>query len=552
MKCPNCSFNNQAGDLTCKICDTQLELNSELSTDTVSLDNALKEMFGKEASDLPSWEPLDSKEEPREIPIEDLPKPTPESEPSLEPAQEVSKPSMAQLEPAEEPEEASISDTQEIMSDTIIPIPQFSEPEPETDPEPELEPETDPEPEPEPDIPVIDEKYSKFLPDAPILDSNEKENQDQYSQQLFEDNTEKESEIDEFMNRNDTKPKKRLNIIIIFLLVILLILLSIFIYKLINNWRENKNPTETTTTAASSESSKYDTKGINATVNKFFYDLELYFTQNDNSVLTQFLNPIEAAKKLGELRDLDVLSLLSDIEITPNEDGTATVKTVVTNLEGDKAYQRDVNWKISLEESKKPEDNNKLVVKEFSHDFTLENDSTVKEQIKYETTTVTVNEDSTESDTTQTTTQITSTETTTKTTTTEPTTESADYSGYITTGGFRGGNSSVKNLSLDSIRYGRHAHYQRIVLDFGPDSAEGIPSYNANMSSAGKKIEITVRGIDSSDAVINLPSWLAAESADLQILDGEIKITIMLSNSSQYRIFGLDNPARIVIDFANQ
>jgi len=144
---------------------------------------------------------------------------------------------------------------------------------------------------------------------------------------------------------------------------------------------------------------------------------------------------------------------------------------------------------------------------------------------------------------------------------TQTTTEAAALSGFISSGGFSGGLGSF-GQDVAFARYGYHQSYERIVFDIyewigGEPStrAEKITLYATNISADGKTISITLNGaIDAyaRSSGIDLKGSSVIKSVDyMDPGNGDaVAIIISLSQKSQYKVFELKSPAKLVVDIA--
>lgn len=144
---------------------------------------------------------------------------------------------------------------------------------------------------------------------------------------------------------------------------------------------------------------------------------------------------------------------------------------------------------------------------------------------------------------------------------TQTTTEAVTLSGFISSGGFSGGEGTF-GQDVAFARYGYHQSYERIVFDIyewlggePTTRAERITLYATNISADGKTISITLNGaIDAyaRSSGIDLKGSPFIKSIDyMDPGNGDaVAIIISLSQKSQYKVFELKSPAKLVVDIA--
>ena len=175
-------------------------------------------------------------------------------------------------------------------------------------------------------------------------------------------------------------------------------------------------------------------------------------------------------------------------------------------------------------------------------------------------------------------TTVTSTEVTTEKQTTEsnaePTTEPAKTTeasseansstllkGFKSSGSFSGGEKD-SGQDVAFVRHGRHETFERLAFDLyewiggRPTQPEDVvTSYDAAISDDGRTISVIVNGAIeayASQSGVNLSNSANIESVSYNYFGNSeaVAITIILKQPSQYKVFNLVSPAKLVVDIA--
>lgn len=609
MNCPNCDYGGLNKDSKiCDVCGIELDANIDiLSSDTISLDKALKEMFKKSNSEKKSSSKIqiqtevpkkddgddfdedyspDSSDELDELaPVYPASRKTTQTGskeeksswrplksdettnalPAVEPKEPVAPETTVTPEEPEEPEVSEEPEEPEMPEEPVEPV--VSE-EPEAPKEPKEpketeEPVADPAPtakiEPEPDLSEIkftieEDKAEKIdisnlseipvkIPRAGNLNGLKPKPAEplEPADTINPEERDDESGDEPAQLQLTKKSKNILGTVLIGILFIILIAVIIFMIFTFSSWKKDEEEVPETTTPTATEPTTLNSKQVENTVQEFFKELELYFTEDDNTVLARFLNPVAAAKKMGEVQKLPTIQSLSVESIAMQGEDAYQVVTSVLNSDKGQRYIRDIVWTLKIEK-----DENKLVVKDFSNDFTMQADLLNRKIFDKDARgdqTTTQPEETSETSTAATT-------TTAPTTTKVQTTTEEILEGFVAAGVFRGGNDSVKSAKLLNRRIGNHAKYERLVFDFD-NSGELVPKYKAELDATGTTIVVNIYGVTNLESQSAAPDWSNIKSVDV-VSDtrDSVKITIKLGKRAEFKAFGLNSPARLIIDIA--
>lgn len=125
-------------------------------------------------------------------------------------------------------------------------------------------------------------------------------------------------------------------------------------------------------------------------------------------------------------------------------------------------------------------------------------------------------------------------------------------------------------LTLRSLRHAPHPSYYRIVFDLGLQEgtlAQSVPRAETSYRDTDRSIELTIHGV-RHDLTGNRPlrkesgePWGAPVPIDkppvahlarvLVLDDSAVAYRIQLTRKARYRLLGLTDPARIVVDVEN-
>lgn len=344
-------------------------------------------------------------------------------------------------------------------------------------------------------------------------------------------------------------------------LLLLLLALKVFIPELPWKYESTIVITETTEVESTEIESTTET-ALNlgddlslVPVNAFFNMLPDFINRGNLTILGLFENSQEALEVLTSFAVIGNLEKITEATLTESditEDSAMfTVTTLTNRLIDGQQTQTDSVW-----------------------DFRsiLKNDIWVLESLAFETgetvtqnttekTTETTTEKVTETSTAETTEATTKETTTEEITTAETTTEAPLLSGFSSSGNFSGGKfESGQDIAF--ARYGYHDTYERLAFDLyawiggKPDQpADSVTSYTANLSDDGRTISIILTGAIeayASQSTLNLTNSANIDSVSYNYFgNGDaVAITISLKQRSQFKVFNLESPAKLVVDIA--
>lgn len=364
---------------------------------------------------------------------------------------------------------------------------------------------------------------------------------------------------------SDSEPRQRPGYntrIIIATFGVLIVLIALFKVGLLDApWRyENGNLETTEATEALTESTTSIAANNDITIgdlpamtpiNNFLNALPDFINKGNLVILADFKRSQDALEVLTPFANIGNLEKISAYEVVSSdatdEEGIFTVNTQLNRLINGQQTVVNAIWNFAVVNQSGTWKIDALGV---------QTEGLIIASKPIETTTESI---SPTEPATQPATQPTTQATTEKTT--EATTESTALSGFISSGGFSGGEGSF-GQDVAYARYGFHQTYERIVFDIyewigGQPSTrtERITLYASNISADGKTISITLNGaIDAyaRTSGIDLKGSQNIKSVDyMDPGNGDaVAIIISLTQKSQYKVFELKSPARLVIDIA--
>jgi hypothetical protein len=385
-----------------------------------------------------------------------------------------------------------------------------------------------------------------------------------------------EDEVDEAFNsfdEEDTQPSISKNKVIFMslLAVMLLVLLALKFFWSGMPWKYETNEdaivsTEVESTEAENTTETVFTLGEEASltpVNDFFNLLPEFINRGNLSILSLFENSQDALEVLTSFAVIGNLEKIAEATLIESESTADSavykVFTVTNRLINGQQTQTASTWDFRalykndmwLLESMAVETGDYIAA-----------DSTepVTQQMTEQST-----EGTTEKPTTTNPTKEPSTESTKEPDkTTEATSESNSATllkGFTSSGSFSGGEKS-SGQDVAFVRHGSHDTFERLAFDFyewigGRPSqpVDVITSYSAAISDDGRTISIIVTGAIeayASQSILNLNNSANIDSVSYNYFgSGEaVAITIILKNPSQYKVFNLVSPAKLVVDIA--
>ncbi|GAB6107596.1 AMIN-like domain-containing (lipo)protein [Fusibacter bizertensis] len=369
--------------------------------------------------------------------------------------------------------------------------------------------------------------------------------------------------------RKETKPSTKedddnevpqYSLKVIFIVIAILILLAIIfktgLIKLPWKYQNEQNTTQAITTEVTTESTEATTEVVInlgseaqlAPVNTFYDYLPEFVNKGNLNILTLFKSSQEALDLLTTFSSEGNIETIHSAKLTASEmnesDATFTVDTIMDRLIEGKQTKMISTWDfhIVLDKASWYIDSLGVTSQEYS-------------DVPSETT----SSQETTAETSQETTAATTAPATTAPVTTEP--ALFDYTGFIASGSFSGGKAST-GQDVGSARYGDHDDFERIAFDVfkwnggnPQDTVDEITSYTATISADGKKITINLTG--AIDAYASLKPLELGGSPNVESIkyslsgpNESVQIDIVLKNASQFKVFNLKSPARLVVDIA--
>ncbi|OJV62351.1 MAG: hypothetical protein BGO41_06020 [Clostridiales bacterium 38-18] len=368
------------------------------------------------------------------------------------------------------------------------------------------------------------------------------------------------SDNDEEISRNSY----RVIFIVLAILILLFIIFKSGIIKL--PWKYDNEKDNVTTEATEMESSEETTEATTfesvnlgqapaiEPLNLFFNYLPEFSNKGNLNITTLFVNSSDALSVLTEFAGIGKIEGIESISVTDSEindsDATFTIDTVIRQNSNGTSQTNDVQWDFRVINQ-----NNEWRLDGISYSASLSSGSVNASEPP--STTEPNGEQTTEPTQAQTTeaTKPSTTETTTTSTT------EYDYSGFKSSGTFNGGSLS-SGQDVGGIRYGDHGDFERVAFDImkwvdgtPTETVDVITSYTAALSADGKKITIVLTGARDAYASLNSVNFKDSPNISSVVFSfsgqGEsVQIDITLKSSSQFKVFDLKSPARLVVDIA--
>ena len=344
---------------------------------------------------------------------------------------------------------------------------------------------------------------------------------------------------------------KRNRIIVIAILVVIVIL---FALKLTTKPDANKNTdTETdlptTETPATTDNTSTATDDYNTAISEqvglFFSQLQAYTNNGNINVLSLFvdsqaaLEQLSTFKKQGSIDDFQITmpeiqnpgdlsqpNIITDIWVDVDMTRTADSKTQTSSSRWQFVWSYlEEQWRIDS-----------LVIESGSGTISVDNNNP----------------------TTDTTTPTTTTPNTTPSETTDTTT-AVRPEGFIASGTFTGG-IITDGQDVSQIRFGKHETFDRLVFDLskwiGTTPVEMVDEachYSTNISADGMTITLNlngVRGVSAGSPDLRHSELINSVVASFPEDDSAVTFTIKLNQKTDYKVFTLSNPGKIVVDMA--
>ncbi len=400
-----------------------------------------------------------------------------------------------------------------------------------------------------------------------MIDDSEDEVLDSAFKSIFE--TDKDFEEPEAAPSSKIEPiyepisRKRILIMLILLGVLLLLIALKFLWSGLpwtyDSHFETTESVEIASTEIENTTESALTLGDEPSlepVNAFFNQLPEFINRGNLSILHLFDNSQEALDVLTSFAVIGNLEKVAEATLTESEvtlDSATYKVTTLTNrlIEGQQTQTASVwDFRSVLK-------NDQWILESISVEtgipVALENEITT--EVTTEKQTVPTKESKAEPETTA---EIT-TEATTEITTEKP--AATLFKGYKSSGSFSGG-EKASGQDVAFVRYGSHDTYERLAFDLyewvggKPNQpVDVITNYTASISGDGRTIGIMVNGAIeafASQSPIDLKNSANIESVIYNYFgNGEVvAITINLNKKSQFKVFNLVSPAKLVIDIA--
>jgi hypothetical protein len=297
-------------------------------------------------------------------------------------------------------------------------------------------------------------------------------------------------------------------------------------------------------------------------VNDFFNLLPEFINRGNLGILSLFENSQEALEVLTSFAVIGNLEKIADATLIESEATTDSavykVSTITNRLINGQQTQTASVWDFRAIYK------NDIWVLESMAVETGEYVAGDTTESVTQVTTETSTEVTTEKQTTETTAESTTESKTEPTQTTEATTEansSTLLKGFKSSGSFSGGEKD-SGQDVAFVRHGSHETFERLAFDLyewiggRPSQPEDVvTNYSAGISDDGRTISIIVTGAIeayASQSTLNLSNSANIESVSYNYFgNGEaVAITISLKQPSQYKVFNLVSPAKLVVDIA--
>ena len=347
---------------------------------------------------------------------------------------------------------------------------------------------------------------------------------------------------------------------IIFLTLAVLLVLGIFLRSSFSDmtWKYKSNKSQSTdlaatsseTTTESNTTEPNEAKTALEPIHSFFRLLPDYLNQNNLLILNTMLHSQEGVNLLSEYGSIGKLSKLTVFNVLKSDEreqnATYEIETLMDYILNGKEENLVVNWNFSMNY-----DGVLWKIDTFSYEvpsLNISSQPSTSEVAAESTTEQPKPEPKTEPKTE-----------TTGTGTTETGTE-VELKGFKEAGGFSGGVETVSQ-DISAVRYGNHDDFERLVFDLSDwnygnptTPSELVGKFDATLSENQKQIIITL--YNAADASVRQKGVNLNGSANvksIQFAQGagdSVQIIIDLNKPSQYKVFTMKSPGKIVSDIA--
>lgn len=130
-------------------------------------------------------------------------------------------------------------------------------------------------------------------------------------------------------------------------------------------------------------------------------------------------------------------------------------------------------------------------------------------------------------------------------------TERGNLPGFTAAPQAQGGTPGAAD-SIRNVRFGRHGNYERLVIDFGKNggAATSVPRWRLSSPAGEGYSRIYLPGVRSTSASgSNLGGSIMDDYYVVRAPNGGLFVDVFATGGFRYRVFGLDNPGRLVIDY---
>ena len=130
-------------------------------------------------------------------------------------------------------------------------------------------------------------------------------------------------------------------------------------------------------------------------------------------------------------------------------------------------------------------------------------------------------------------------------------TERGGLPGFTAASQAQGGTPGAAD-SIRNVRFGRHGSYERLVIDFGKNggAATSVPRWRLSSPAGEGYSRIYLPGVRSTSASgSNLGGSIMDDYYVVRAPNGGLFVDVFATGGFRYRVFGLDNPGRLVIDY---
>ncbi|MBS7525846.1 hypothetical protein KHM83_04045 [Fusibacter paucivorans] len=334
---------------------------------------------------------------------------------------------------------------------------------------------------------------------------------------------------DEETHINPNAHRNRMIIFAVLAVILIIIFLKMFIRTTPEEPAEPINATPSVNTPVEAPSSA---ETIAEQTGIFFGQLQSYVNDGNIAVLSMFedsqnaLEQLAAFKAIGTLDDF-TLSMPETIDVVDSKADVTVTVSLNRTIDGS-TVQNDSAWTFNWEEVEGTWRISTLVITSQEGSTTVDNNENTPSNSN-------------------------SGSTTTATTTT--TAEKPE--GFIATGSFSGG-IVTDGQDVSGIRFGKHELFERVVLDLSvwtggtpTERVEEACQYDAKISDDGKSVILTLsgaRGVSAGTPDLSRSTFFKSVEASFPEDDSTVSFEIVLNQTSEYKVFQLKSPGKIVID----